>query len=1177
MNLFRSNRVFPGRAFFLSLLWVAPMQASKILTPSSSLLLAGTEFYPAANITNGSGLSAAPTAENFSTITHAAASGSTAWTTDAPGGGSADYFALGEASAPTPVFLFEFAEAHEFTHFIYWGYHFGRANGNEAKSFTLDFSEDGGNTFVRSLDLTSPAISTLNATSFDFGESIPADTIRLTLTDNWFDDFGGGDRVGLGEIRFLGETPPNPNPVIETQGLVDFGSFPTNPGQTTFQLPISNLGDLNELVVIPSLSESSPFAVPNDSLTIPAGETSLLALTFESSTDGCFSETLTLETNDPEKPIVAITLIGAINCSFPQADQPIFSHEEGTFTGEFLLTLTSPTPGATLIYTLDGSLPEAGNGWVYESPILIDATTQVRAASYFPGQDPAIRTRSFVRLADDLAAYTSELPIMVVENFNRGLIPNKNWSTSTQTGGGLRQVARQPAFLGIFDRDPDSSLASLNSLPDQTSRIGIRVRGAFSSTWPRKPYSVKTWKTFEDSGRSIKILDMASDDDWILYYPDPGYDRSLLYNTFIWELSRQTGRWAPEFRFVDVFINQNGGDLTLSDRIGVYVFLEKPKRGDKRLDFKKLSEDGSTGGWLNSINRMDPIPVDGFPAENGATTPQFFHTAGPNRIQSTPPNVSGSGDDIPRQYNAFINFENPNGYQITPPKRNAIESWYRDFEDIFFDNNRWLDPEQGYRQHLDTTDFIDYLQLLTLAKQGDGLLLSMFPWVSSDDRKLRMGPMWDFNNGAYGGSATGTLYFRPDRLWYDRLFEDPGFQREYEDRWFELRRGPLSNENMAAIIDAQATTLTTGLADQQAGLSGSTWNSRINAMKSWLQTRATWIDSNFLAPPSFNLSGGITPFGALLSIHPPIGETGTLHYTTDGSDPIDSGLAYSSPLSLTTSTRISTRLQSTDGSWSALMSETFVVGSHADSSNLVISEIHYHPADEFPGTEFIELQNTSDATIDLSLVRFTRGLSFEFPAGSLLGPGERIVVVEDRPSFIDRYGTAARIAGEFADFTRLDNSGERLALAAADGSLIVDFTYNDKDPWSEFADGAGHSLTLIQDSSNPALPESWRPSVSPGGSPGDLDSTPFLNGDLTLHALGTTPPFLSNGIFHVQTNLGADDFQIIPQSSPDLVNWTDLTLPTQPDQISLDGFASYSLPIPPTEARRFLRLEIRPR
>ena len=309
-----------------------------------------------------------------------------------------------------------------------------------------------------------------------------------------------------------------------------------------------------------------------------------------------------------------------------------------------------------------------------------------------------MRTRSYLKLSTEVASYSSKLPIMVVENFNGGSVPNKGWSTGTQTGGGLQQVARQSAFLGVFDRDPTSDFADFSSDPTQTSRIGIRVRGAFSSTWNPRPFSLETWKTDADEDRSIKVLGMASDSDWILYYPHPSYDRTMLYNTFIWELSRQTGRWAPKFRFVDLFVNENGGDLTMADRKGVYVFLEKPKRGSKRIEYDKMSEDGTAGGWLNSINRMDALPVGGYPAENGATSPQFFHTGGPNRIQSTSPNVSGSGDDIPRQYNAFINFEDPNGYRITPVQRSGIENWFRDFEDVLYDDDIWRDPENRISQ-----------------------------------------------------------------------------------------------------------------------------------------------------------------------------------------------------------------------------------------------------------------------------------------------------------------------------------------------------------------------------------------------------------------------------------------------------------------------------------------------
>ena len=1159
--------------FFIFLL-PAALPASELLTPFSATLVTGTQFFPAANVRNSSGLSQSPTIDNYQFVTHSAASGSTAWTTNAPGGGSADYFNFG----PAPVFLFTFEETHDFTDLVYWGYHFGNPNGNEGKSFRLEFSTDGGANFGPPTQVISPAISISAATTLSFEGIISGNAIRLTITDNWFEGFGGGDRVGIGEFRFVGTTPINPNPIIATKRLLDFG---VNSERTTLSLLIENRGKQDDLLLTPLLEEGLHFSTSSEKITIPAGGSASLPVSLAGNGDGCFQDSLTLTTNDPLNPEITITLLAASNCTFPAPKKVDFSEEEGVFSEPFLLTLKSDD-GATILYTLDGSIPSEESGLIYKGPIQIDSTTQVRAASYLPGYPPVIRTRSYLKMAPDVASYSSELPIMIVENFNGGGIPNKEWSTSTQTGGGLQQVARQPAFLSIFERKSVNDSANFEQGPDQTSRIGIRVRGAFSSTWNPKPYSVETWKTDTSDKRAIKILGITSESEWILYYPHPSYDRTMLYNTFIWELSRQTGRWAPEFRFVDLFVNENGGDLSMADRKGVYVFLEKTKRDDKRLEFDELSEDGSTGGWINSINRMDPIPIGGFPAQNGATTPQFFHTAGPNRAQSTTPNTSGSGDDIPRQYNAFINFEDPNGYRINADQRSAIENWFRNFEDVLYDDDIWRDPEIGYRKHLDTTDFIDYMQMLTLAKQGDGLLLSMFPWVSSGDRKLRMGPMWDFNNGAYGGSTTDKLYFRPGRLWYGRLFDDPDFQREYEDRWFELREGPLSNANMAEIIDAQVSEITAGLADNQRGLTASSWKNRVSSMKSWLRSRANWIDSNFIAPPTFSSEGGIVPNGFQLAITNTTGESGTIYYSLDGSDPIDSPTPYSSPISPTRTSTISTRVLTTRGEWSAIRKANFIVGIPANASNLTVGEIHYHPANDQLGTEFIELVNTSSSdTIELTDVAFTVGIAFTFPATTSLGPGERILVVEDQTSFQNVHGGGHNIAGEFEKLTKLANSGEQLLLSAADGSVIFDFEFNDKDPWPEFADGQGYSLTLIRPESSPelSLPTNWRFSASSGGSPGTKDELTFAGqtSELAKFILANQHAQISADIFQFKVRIGVDRFGVIPQSSIDLVSWQSLPLPSQPESINPDGSANYQVPLDGNKPKKFMRLLITPR
>ena len=422
----------------------------------------------------------------------------------------------------------------------------------------------------------------------------------------------------------------------------------------------------------------------------------------------------------------------------------------------------------------------------------------------------------------------------------------------------------------------------------------------------------------------------------------------------------------------------------------------------------------------------------------------------------------------------------------------------------------------------------------------------MFPWVSSGARKLHMGPLWDFNNGAYGGSASGTLYFRPNRLWYDRLFDDPDFQREYEDRWFELREGPLSNANMAALIDDQVAEITTGLADAQTGLSARSWTSRTNSMKSWLQSRANWIDSNFLSPPSFSSSGGIVSNGFQLTITNTTGQSGTIYHSLDGSDPIDSLTAYSGPVAPTQSSEIAARVLTTSGTWSAIRRATFVVGVPASSSNLIVSELNYHPSDDSPATEFIELLNISPTeTIDLTNLTFTAGISFTFAPNTTLAPGERIVAVEDEAAFVSKYGNVINVAGEFENLTKFANSGEQIILTGADGGVIFDFEFNDKDPWPEFADGNGCSLTLIQPKTSPdlSLGTNWRCSVSPEGSPGTDDSLEFtgLKNELAAFVLGESQPRLvqSDGgtTIKFQVMVGAEDFIVTPQQSDDLLAW----------------------------------------
>jgi hypothetical protein len=280
---------------------------------------------------------------------------------------------------------------------------------------------------------------------------------------------------------------------------------------------------------------------------------------------------------------------------------------------------------------------------------------------------------------------------------------------------------------------------------------------------------------------------------------------------------------------------------------------------------------------------MDSVPLGGFPAENGATRPQLFHTRGPNRVSETSPNNAGGGDDIPRQSNGFLNFDNPNGYRITPTQRSAIEDWFATFEDVLYDDAQWLDPVDGYQKYLDAEDFVEYFIFNNLSRNGDGMLISMFPWKGDDD-KLRMGPAWDYNWSSYyiGGGPTGTFRHRGNRLWYDRLFDDPDFEQLYVDRWFHHRDRAMSNAGIQGVVDGQAAEIGATRAIRQGYSSEADWMGELTTMKNWLTTRADWYDDQFTPRPVYNQTGGEVSGGFVVAFSPP---PGMIYFTTDGSDP----------------------------------------------------------------------------------------------------------------------------------------------------------------------------------------------------------------------------------------------------------------------------------------------------
>jgi hypothetical protein len=171
---------------------------------------------------------------------------------------------------------------------------------------------------------------------------------------------------------------------------------------------------------------------------------------------------------------------------------------------------------------------------------------------------------------------------------------------------------------------------------------------------------------------------------------------------------------------------------------------------------------------------------------------------------------------------------------------------------------------------------------------------------------------------------------------------------------------------------------------------------------------------------------------------------------------------------------------------SLLVSLLASAGVPASDFDVIISEIHYNPPGGADGSlEFVELYNNGSTDVDLGGWRFTKGIDFVFPAGTLLGTKEYLVVSPNPAAARARY-FLPRAAGPYAG--RLDNSGEILELVNAAGLVVNRVHYQDGPPWPSLPDGLGASLEFSGTDNGNDQPWRWKASRYLHGTPGAPNS-----------------------------------------------------------------------------------------
>jgi len=480
------------------------------------------------------------------------------------------------------------------------------------------------------------------------------------------------------------------------------------------------------------------------------------------------------------------------------------------------------------------------------------------------------------------------------------------------------------ARITIFTNGAENTLISGTMVALQEN-AAVGLRGTGSSWFKKKPYRIE----FQDEAgndKKVGLLGLAPESDWILLASYT--DRTFMRDVLGYELWRQMGHWAPQWRYVELFIRTNGWGLSAAspeDRpspcqfpertiengyLGLYVLVETVKRGKDRLDIRRLKPDHDdepriTGGYILKRDRNKPH-------EGGITT--------------------GTG--------IRLTLEEPKERDITAAQKHWLTVFLNDFERALFAKN-FTDPTNGYRRFIDTSSFIDYHWMIEGAKNVDGHWFSQY-FHKDREGLLKAGPVWDsdmaFGNLRYRRSQE-TNGWRSEHVngnyyaWYGRMFEDEEFLQQYVDRWAELRSTVLATTNVLKLVDelyerikpAAIRTIQRWFPPpndkdpnrQPAGR----FDLEVTQMKNWIRDRLSWIDSQEFPRPVVHVRQDHSTARKTLTMEC---SNGKIFFTTDGSDPRAAGGSpaprakeYNESIDLPDGRTVIVRVRSSYGLWSA--------------------------------------------------------------------------------------------------------------------------------------------------------------------------------------------------------------------------------------------------------------------
>ena len=348
----------------------------------------------------------------------------------------------------------------------------------------------------------------------------------------------------------------------------------------------------------------------------------------------------------------------------------------------------------------------------------------------------------------------------------------------------------------------------------------VEFKGRGNTTWTldKRPYQFKL-------SSKAKVLGMDKAKTWLLIANRQ--DTSMMRNKAVYDLANAMSEWAPDGRWVDVWID--------GSYQGCYLLCEKVQVGTNRVELEQ--EDGI-------LAEADNIYYNG---------EEYWFTGNQSGTHFTL--KDSAADDLDEQDSATLK------------AWSGFETALDEFEDVLYASDKdW----NIISSKIDVQSFADYYLISEWVENWDTFKSSTFCYRDGADDVLHMGPVWDYDSAlnnkdeSYGVSNPHADYAMNIQdqqrgeislTWFTELMKCQPFREVVQERYQHTMRPLLENWSetcndyrSALENSAKMEFVRWDLKDQpgtaRADESG-TWQQDVDKLQDWIAQRTAYMTKRF--------------------------------------------------------------------------------------------------------------------------------------------------------------------------------------------------------------------------------------------------------------------------------------------------------------------------------------------